>query len=174
MGNNAVQEMIDSTMGMARPYDGVGGGFGVDAGKIIGIILIILGALIAVAAVVFYVICWWKLYTKAGRPGWAIFVPVYCAIELFNITWGNGVYFLYMLIPGINVLVILWSLLKFSEAYGHGVGYTLGLIFLPFVFIPVLAFGKSKHVRYEAKKAKLTPPAPAPVPEIPVPEVPMP
>lgn len=161
MGNNAIQDMMDPTMGMAQPS----GSTGADIAGIIGVALIILGVLIALAAVVFYVICWWKLYAKAGRPGWAIFVPVYCWIELFNIMWGNGVYFLFMLIPGINVLVAILSIQKFSEAYGHGLGYTLGLVFFPFVYIPVLAFGRSKHVRYQAKLRSK-------IPHVPVPEIP--
>lgn len=157
MGRGEIPVMDDFGMGQARPSPSMGA----DIGSIIGVILIILGALIAIAAVVFYVISVWKLYTKAGRPGWAIFVPVYGWIEFFNIAWGNGAVFLFMFAPGINILVAILTVQKLSEAYGHGLGYTLGLFFFPYVFIPVLAFGKSKHVRCQAKLAEQAEPAEA-------------
>ncbi len=138
--------------GVARP--GYGGGMGgAEIGGIVGIVLIILGIAIAVALVVFLFISWWKMYTKAGRPGWSNLIPIYGWVEFFNVAWGNGVYFLFMLVPGVNVLVAILSVQKLSEAFGHGIGYTLGLFFFPWIFIPILGLGKSKHLRYEAKKA---------------------
>lgn len=157
MGRTEIPAIGDAAMGQAMPSSGMGASMG----DIIGLILIILGALIAVAAVVFYVISVWKLYTKAGRPGWAILVPFYGWIEFFNIAWGNGAVFLFMFAPGINILVAILTVQKLSEAYGHGLGYTLGLFFFPYVFIPVLAFGKSKHMRYQAKLAAAQPVAEA-------------
>ena len=157
MGNIDIPAMEDLGMGQAMPSSGAGA----DVASIIGVIMLILGALIAVAAVVFYVVSGWKLYTKAGRPGWAIFVPFYGWIEFFNVAWGNGAVFLFMFAPGINILVAILTVQKLSEAYGHGLGYTLGLFFFPYVFIPVLAFGKSKHVRYQAKLAAEAAPAEA-------------
>ena len=152
---------------IARPAESAGG-FGLGMGSSVALIVGLIGALIGLAIAVFYIICWWRIYAKAGRPGWAIFVPVYCWIEFFNITWGNGAYFLFMFIPGINVLVAILTIQKLSEAYGHGLGFTIGQILLNPIFIPLLAFGPCKHVRYEAKKAKLIPTIPG-APDVPLP-----
>jgi hypothetical protein len=75
------------------------------------------------------------------------------------VTWGSGIYFLFLLIPGINVLLAILTIQKLSEAFGYGFGYTLGLIFLPYVFLPMLAFGKAKHVRYQASLQEAEVPA---------------
>lgn len=141
-------QVFDS--GIAQP---AGGGLSTSIGEILGVIFLILGILIAVGYVVFFIVSWWKMYTKAGRPGWSNFIPVYGWVEFFNIAWGNGVYFLFMLIPGVNVLVAILSVQKLSEAFGHGLGFTLGLFFFPYVFIPILGLGKSRHIRYQEKLA---------------------
>lgn len=161
--DNMMQPAISSTdffntatdMGMNGAMDaGVGGSGGAAFATIFGIILIVLGIAIALAAVVFLIISWWKIYTKAGRPGWSNLIPVYGMVEFFNVAWGSGLYFLFMLIPGVNVLVAILTVQKLSESFGHGIGYTLGLFFFPYVFIPILGLGKSKHVRYQAKLAE--------------------
>lgn len=126
---------------------GGGAASGMNTGSIFGLILGLLLILFAIAVVVFYFIAAWRIYTKAGRPGWANLIPVYCWVEFFHVAWGSGVYFLLMLIPVANILVALITVHKLSESFHHGIGYTLGLFFLPWIFIPVLAFGKSKHIR---------------------------
>ena len=143
-----------SDMGMAGAMDsGMGGGEFAIAG-IIGVIFIILGIAIAVAALVLLIVSWWKIYTKAGRPGWSNLIPVYGWVEFFNVAWRNGAYFLFMLIPGVNVLVAILTVQKLSESYGHGIGFTLGLFFFPLIFIPILGLGKSQHIRYQNKVAE--------------------
>ena len=150
MNENMIQDALSGD-GMMRP---AGGGLGASVGEILGLVFLLLGIAIAVGFVVFLIVAWWKMYTKAGRPGWSNLIPVYGWVEFFNIAWGNGVYFLFTLIPGVNVLVAILSVQKLSEAFGHGLGFTLGLFFFPYIFIPILGFGKSKHVRYQAKLAE--------------------
>ena len=147
--------------GMAGAPDSAGGGAGgfnpgnisFDGAGVVGLIFLILGILIGLAYLVLLIVSWWRIYTKAGRPGWANLIPVYGAIEFFNVAWGNGAYFLFMLLPGINILVFIITIQKLSESFGRGIGYTLGLFLLPGIFIPILGLGKDKHLRYEAKKA---------------------
>ncbi len=150
-----MNDMIQSAYpkgGMAQP--GFGGGASESVAGILGIIFIVLGIAIALAAVVFWIISWWRIYTKAGRPGWANLIPVYCYVELFQVAWGNGAYFLFMLIPGVNILVAILTVQKLSESFGHGLGFTLGLFFFPYIFVLILGLGKSKHVRYQKKLAE--------------------
>lgn len=120
----------------------------------IGPLLALIPLLLGFAMAIVLFIAYWRIYTKAGRPGWANLIPVYCWVEFFHVAWGNGAYFLLLLIPGANILVAIITVHKLSEAFGHGIGYTLGLFFLPWIFIPVLAFGKSKHVRHQAALEK--------------------
>jgi len=52
---------------------------------------------------------------------------------------------LLMLIPFVNIVFAIWMVNLLSKSYGHGVGFTVGLIFLSFIFMPILAFGNSKY-----------------------------
>ena len=87
----------------------------------------------------------WKIFTKAGEPGWACFVPFYSQYLLFKIAWGNGWLFLLMCIPVANAIVSLIVLYKLSVAFGHGIGFFLGLLFLSPIFILILGFGSSQY-----------------------------
>ncbi|MBE5923298.1 MAG: signal peptidase I [Lachnospiraceae bacterium] len=91
-------------------------------------------------------VCEWKIYSKAGEPGWAVIVPFYNLYVLFKIAMGNGWLFLLMLVPFVNFVVAIIMIFKLSSAFGHGVGFGFGLLFLPVIFIPILAFGSSEYV----------------------------
>lgn len=130
---------------IARPAGGTSDfGFGMEG---IGVIFLLSLLALGIAFAVFMFITYWRIYTKAGRPGWANLIPVYCMVEFFHVAWGNGAYFLLMLIPGANILISIITVHKLSESFGHGIGFTLGLFFFPYIFLPILAFGKSKHIR---------------------------
>lgn len=148
---NEMLPQVSPDMGGSEFGGGYGGGLNLGGGEIIGAVLVLLMVLIGLAFVVFMFVSIWRLYAKAGRPGWAIFIPVYNFVEFFHVAWGSGAYFLFMLFPGVNVLVAILTIQKLSESFGHGIWYTLGLFFFPWIFIPVLAFGKSKHIRYQAE-----------------------
>lgn len=95
---------------------------------------------------VFAIICMWKIFTKAGQPGWASIIPFYNYYVLFEIAWGNGLLFLLLLIPAANfvVLIILW--VKLAQSFGHSAAFAIGLLFLPIIFLPMLAFGSSQYI----------------------------
>ena len=84
----------------------------------------------------------WFIYQKAGEPGWAAIVPIYNVYVLFKITWGNGWYFLLMLIPLANFVIMIITYVKLAKAFGKGGGWACGLIFLGMVFFPLTAFMK--------------------------------
>lgn len=86
----------------------------------------------------------WKMFTKAGVPGWGAIIPIYNTYLLCKIAGRPGWWFLLMLIPivGIVVAIIVWN--DISKAFGHGGAFTAGLVVLTFIFIPILAFGSSQ------------------------------
>ena len=84
----------------------------------------------------------WFLFKKAGEPGWAAIIPVYNSFELFKITWGNGWMFLLLLIPIANIVIGIMTYIKLAQAFGKGGGWACGLIFLGFIFLPIMAFSK--------------------------------
>jgi len=82
----------------------------------------------------------WKLYEKAGQPGWAALVPFYKDYVMFDITWGNGIMFLLLLIPGANLVIWIITWIKLAKAFGKDGGWACGLIFLNLVFLYIMAF----------------------------------
>ncbi len=156
--------------------------FGLSAGMmIIGVIFVLLYA-------VAQIIAYWRIFTKAGEPGWKSLIPVYNTYIQYKISWTKpwmywisialaviGIIFMGVgnLVAGIPAdngvarflvtMVLLGSRLlwfvcyiasmainvlanyKLSRAFGHGIGFTLGLLFLSPVFILILGFGNSYY-----------------------------
>ncbi len=131
--------------------------------------------IISLASMVFGIIVMWKLFVKAGKPGWASIVPFYNLYVFFEITWGNGWLFLLILLSiipivgSIAVLVIMIiTMVKLAKAFGKSGGFAVGLVFLTLIFEAILAFGDSKYVGVNGVAAQEPTPqpntdAPAPV-----------
>ena len=109
--------------------------------------------IIAFAVAVLQIVATWKLFEKAGKPGWASIVPVYNIIVLFEIIGYKWYYiFLFLLgwVPIVGQLaLVVFSIhynVKLSKAFGKDIGYGIGLAFLPVVFVPIFAF--SKNINY--------------------------
>jgi len=96
--------------------------------------------LFAGAILLIMIIAWWKIFTKAGKPGWASLIPIYNTIVLIQIAGMPLWTFLGLFIPMINVIVWFLICLKLAQSFGKGAGYALGLFFIPFIFYPLLAF----------------------------------
>lgn len=88
----------------------------------------------------------WKLFEKAGEPGWAAIVPLYSLYVLFKITWGNGWKCLLMLIPLANIVIGIITTIKLAKAFGKSSGYGVGMVFLGFIFMPMLAFSDAQYL----------------------------
>ena len=101
--------------------------------------------LIYIAVVVFVLIGMWRVFEKAGKPGWAALIPLYNIWVMFEIAGRPGWWLFLAFIPFVNVVVIIISLHVLSGPFGHGVGFTLGLIFLPMIFWMILGYGDSQY-----------------------------
>lgn len=101
--------------------------------------------MILLVLMVIYIIANWRIYTKAGQPGWGAIIPFYSQYLLFKIAWGNGWLFLLMFVPIVNAVVGLITLYKLCVAFGHGVGFFFGMFFLSPIFTLILAFGSSEY-----------------------------
>ena len=94
---------------------------------------------------VFVIACMWKIFTKAGEPGWACIIPFYSSYVIFKINYGNGLKFLLMFIPVLNVIASIMMYVRLGQRFGKGTGFILGMLFLPVIFLPMLAFGDSYY-----------------------------
>lgn len=93
----------------------------------------------------FYLAVMWRVFAKAGQPGIAALVPLYNIYVMIRIAGRSGWWFLLLFIPVINVIVGIILNLDIAANFGRGILFALGLIFLGFIFWPVLAFGSSRY-----------------------------
>lgn len=153
--------------GDAMPLDGAA------AAGLIGMVMV--SWLIALAIIVITIIAWWKIFTKAGREGWKSIIPFYNVYVMLEIVGMQPLLVLVVIglfIPFVNIIAsIAWFVImvmmyyKLSLAFGKGMGYTLGLIFLNPIFALMLAFGDAKYTAPEGvKPSDPTPPEPTPEP----------
>ncbi len=87
----------------------------------------------------------WKAFEKAGQPGWACIVPIYNIYIMLKIAGKPGWWLLLFLIPAVNVVFGIWTTNMISKSFGKDEGFTLGLIFLGFIFWPILGFGDAVY-----------------------------
>jgi Family of unknown function (DUF5684) len=87
----------------------------------------------------------WKVFTKAGQPGWAVLIPIYNCYVLLKAAGKPGWWLILMLIPLINIIIGILVVVALSERFSKGVGFAVGLILLPFIFYPILGFGSAQY-----------------------------
>ena len=123
---------------------------------------------------VLQVIANWRIFTKAGEKGWKSIIPVYNTYITFKIAWKPVFFWVSLAVtvaagvcsalmpadaggaaPVLTVItyaamvagVVMYVVCshKLSKAFDHGVGFTLGLIFLNPVFLLILGLGSSQY-----------------------------
>jgi len=113
-----------------------------------GGIMAVLGAMAFVYAIVLLIliIATWKIFTKAGKPGWAAIIPIYSAIVFLEIV-GKPVWWIFLfLIPFVNIVFMIIAINSLSKSFGKDIVMTLLLLLLPFIGLPMLAFGDARYV----------------------------
>ncbi len=103
--------------------------------------------LIWLALVILTIIGWWKIFAKAGQPGWAILIPFYNMWVMIKVAQKPGWWMIMMFIPLVSFVFVILIYAAICAEFGKGAGYTLGLLFLPFIFAPMLGFGDATYNR---------------------------
>lgn len=101
--------------------------------------------LIYLAIAILMLISYWKIFTKAGRQGWEAIIPIYNVFIFLKIIQKSAWWFLLFCIPLVNIVFGIMAINELSKRFGKDTGFTIGLLFLPVIFIPILAFGDSKY-----------------------------
>ena len=101
--------------------------------------------IIILAIIVFQIAAWWRVFEKAGKPGWAAIIPIYNIVVLIQIA-GKPVWWIILcLIPIVNIIVLLLISIGVAKNFGKGTLFGLGLLLLGFIFYPILGFGDDQY-----------------------------
>src|SRR5437764_15464570 len=87
--------------------------------------------------------CFWKVFTKAGQPGWASIIPIVNLYFLCKVAGRPGWWLLLLLICFPIFYIILC--IDVAKRFGQGGGFAVGLIFLGIIFFPILGFGSAQY-----------------------------
>ena len=101
----------------------------------------IVGLLIALLLIV----AMWKVFTKAGQPGWASIIPIYNLYIWCKIVGRSGWWVLLMLIPFVNFIIMIILCVDLAKSFGKGAGFGVGIAFLGIIFLPILGFGSAEY-----------------------------
>ena len=102
--------------------------------------------IIGVVLAVLLIIAEWKMFEKAGEPGWKTIIPFYNLYVFCKIVDGSGWKFLLFCIPIVNVVYYFIISFRTAKAYGKGAGFGIGLLLLPNIFTLILGFGDAQYV----------------------------
>lgn len=92
----------------------------------------------------------WKIFVKAGKAGWLALVPICNIVTMLEIAGMPTWYIFLMFIPIVNLIIGLMMLVNLAKAFNKSTGFLLGMVLLPVIFYPVLAFDKSKYTKIKA------------------------
>ena len=101
--------------------------------------------LIWLAIAVIGIIAGWKIFTKAGQPGWAVLIPIYNAIVLMRVIGRPWWWIFGFIVPILNIVVGIVVSLDLARSFGRGTGFGIGLWLLPFIFGLILGFGSDTY-----------------------------
>ena len=119
---------------------------------------IIVGLLIALLLI----IAMWKVFTKAGQPGWASIIPIYNLYIWCKIVGRPGWWIILMLIPFVNFVICIILCIDMAKSFGKGAGFGIGLALLGIIFWPILGFGSAQYQGPSASSGMAVSPPPQP------------
>ncbi len=97
------------------------------------------------AFVILMVAAMWKVFSKAGQPGWAALIPIVNVYFLCKVAGRPGWWLILMLIPLVNFIILIILDIDVAKNFGKGAGFGIGLLLLPFIFFPILGFGSAQY-----------------------------
>ena len=123
--------------------------------------------LVLMIMVVVLVIAMWKIFKKAGKPGWAAIVPIYNIIVLLEVVGRPLWWIILLIIPFVNIIVGIIVILDLAKSFGKTVGFAIGMFLLPFIFYPILGFGSATYMGPAGAAGGMAPPPAPPAPPAP-------
>ncbi len=118
--------------------------------------------LLYLAVIALVIASFWKVFVKAGQPGWAAIVPFYNQYILSQIAGLEIIWFILLFVPIVCIVAWFKIALGVAEKFGKSQGFGIGLALLSFIFFPILGFGDAKYAGAPPVAAAAPPAAPPP------------
>jgi Ca2+/Na+ antiporter len=101
-----------------------------DGSNAVGAVFGGMAMLFWLAVLVVVVIGGWKVFEKAGQPGWAILIPIYNLYVLLQVAGRPWWWLLLYLIPLVNIVIAIVVAIDVAKAFGQSAVFGFFLIFL--------------------------------------------
>jgi len=98
-----------------------------------------------IAFVILMIAALWKVFSKAGHPGWVAIIPIVNTYFLIKVAGRPGWWLILMFIPLVNFIIWIILCIDVAKNFGKGTGFGIGLLFLPFIFFLILGFGSAQY-----------------------------
>ena len=102
--------------------------------------------ILSMALSILMIISLWKIFKKAGKPGWASIIPIYNIYIMCEIAEKEWWYVLLSCVPFANIYAMIVLYNGMAKRFGKSGGFVAGMILLPVIFFPMLAFGKDAAI----------------------------
>lgn len=102
--------------------------------------------ILSMALSILMIVSLWKIFKKAGKPGWASIIPIYNIYIMCEIAEKEWWYVLLSFVPFANIYAMIVLYNGMAKRFGKSGGFVAGMILLPVVFFPMLAFGKDAAI----------------------------
>jgi uncharacterized membrane protein YhaH (DUF805 family) len=115
----------------------------------------------------------WKVFTKAGKPGWAAIVPFYNTYTMLEIAGRPGWWLLLFFVPGVQLIIAILIGIDIAKSFGKSAAFgVFGLGIFSFVGYPMLGFGKATYQGANPTNLSATTAAPVAAPVVAAPPTP--
>jgi len=105
----------------------------------------IIGSIVYLGIAIVAIVSMWKVFEKAGKPGWGAIVPIYNIILLLEIVGKPAWWIVLFFVPLANLYAAFMITNLLAKSFGKSTGFGLGILFLGIIFYPMLAFGDAKY-----------------------------
>lgn len=99
-----------------------------------------------------FIISYWKIFNKAGKPGIASIIPIYNSVVMVQIAKLSLIYIFLLLIPVVNIFAIFKINVEIAKRFGKTTGFGVGITLLPIIFVPLLAFSDNTYDNIQTKE----------------------
>lgn len=101
--------------------------------------------LICIPLTVLMIVSGWKVFTKAGQPGWGVLIPIFNVYLWVKMAGKPGWWVVLMILPVVSFVIGILLAVEIAKAFGKSTGFAVLMIFLPIIALPILAFGDATY-----------------------------